>query len=314
MRKSNAGPTAPPRINSNTFRHISEERSQGHSLRKPLYEAIEQSLGGNKKVIAYFTSFTSPVIIDDQDADMIEETLQNTDMTGRELVLMINSGGGEGLAAERIVNICRSYSSGVFSVIVPKMAKSAATMICFGAKKILMSPTSELGAIDPQIPIRDEHGRIVMYCAAHEVLESYDDLLDSATKTRGRIEPYLQQLARFDARDIRRIVSAQDLSASIAVNCLRTGVLSGKSEKTIKTKIKPFLDPYYTINHGRPIYPDVAQATGLDIEVHDNTSALWRSVWDLYLRLNYFVSVSVDKVIESTNDLYTATIRTGGAQ
>jgi hypothetical protein len=38
-----------------------------------------------------------------------------------------------------------------FEVIVPHMAKSAATLICFGASCIHMGPTAELGPVDPQV-------------------------------------------------------------------------------------------------------------------------------------------------------------------
>jgi len=282
-----------------TFSRLSDEVGQGHSLRKPLYEAIQTGLGADKWLIAFFTAFNSTVMIDDQDADMLEEALQNMDMSGKQLVLMINSPGGDALAAERIVTICRSYSPAGFSVIVPKMAKSASTMICFGATKtIYLSATSELGPIDPQIPIRDDHGQL-MY---------------NATRSRGRIEPFLQQLARFDARDIRRIVSAQELAESIAVNFLKTGHMASFSDSAIKRKIKPFLDPHYTKVHGRPIYYDVAKRCGLNVEVFDLTSTLWQNVWELYYRLNYLLAASVDKVIESTVDLYTASIHRGQAR
>ena len=59
---------------------------------------------------------------------------------------MINSPGGSGLAAERMINVLRSYSGiGEYWAIVPAKAKSAATMVCLGASKILMGPASELG-------------------------------------------------------------------------------------------------------------------------------------------------------------------------
>src|SRR5713226_4749605 len=206
-------------LRSMAYGHVQEEVNQGHSLRKKLYEKIESDLGKNKRVVAFFMSFTWPVLLQDSDADMLEEALHNLKggLNGKELVLILNSPGGEALPAERIVNICRSFGNRKFSVIVPKMAKSAATMICFGADEIGMSQTSELGPIDPQIPIDDEHGHSTHYLAAHEILESYKELMDKANRTRGRTDPYLQQLLRFDARDIRRIVSAQQLSESIAV-------------------------------------------------------------------------------------------------
>jgi ClpP class serine protease len=128
-------------------------------------------------------------------------------------MLLLNCPGGDALAAERIVNICRSFSKdGKFSVIVPKMAKSAATMVCLGAQSIDMSKTSELGPIDPQIKVSEG-----VYYAAHEIIESYNDLIRKANTTKGKVDPYLQQLYRFDATQIRWIRSAQDLSKSIAV-------------------------------------------------------------------------------------------------
>ena len=240
---------------------------------------------------------------------MIEEVLQNSDMTDRELVLVLSSPGGEGLAAERIVNICRTYSRGSFSVIVPKMAKSAATMICFGAKRILMSDTSELGPVDPQVPIRDDSGKIIDYQAAHEVVEAYKELMMKANTTRGKVEPFLQQLARFDARDIRRIASAQKLSESIAIKSLKSGCLGKMSEAAIRAKIKPFLEPRHTISHGRPIYPEFAKQCGLTIDVIDATSQLWKSIWSLYVRINHLVSTTTAaKVIESQATHFVASV------
>ncbi len=240
---------------------------------------------------------------------MLEEILQNCDCPGKELVLLINSPGGEAFAAERIVNICRSFSPKGFKVIVPKMAKSAATMVCLGATEIGMSPTSELGPVDPQIPILD--GDEVRYLAAHEIIESYTDLFKKANRTKGRLEPFLQQLQRFDARDIRRIVSAQELSASIAVKSLKLGMLSRLTESQIKRKIAPFLNPAITKAHGRPIYHDVAEKCGLNVKLYDIKSDFWKQVWELYMRCNYVVSnasLRYSKMVETVEDYFVASV------
>lgn len=239
---------------------------------------------------------------------MIEEALRKYD-DDRELILIINSPGGEGIAAERIVNVCRSYSAGgKFSVIVPKRAKSAATMICFGAQQIIMSKTSELGPVDPQIVVSNDKGQPISVHAAHEIIESYDSLMATANKTKGQVAPYLQQLARFDARDIRRIKSAQDLSESISIKSLKTGVMSGMSEKAIAKKIRPFLDPKYTKMHSRPIYYDIAQTAGLPIKFYPPKSDLWRLVSALYTRLNHYCTNHASKVVETLDDVYVSQI------
>ena len=294
-----------PKAND-VFARLQIEANQLPPIRTDLYKRLEKELGGNKRVVSFFTSFRFPVIIDDSDADMLEETLSGTDLN-KDLVLLLNSPGGDALAAERIVNICRTFSKNGFSVIVPKMAKSAATMVCLGADKIIMSKTSELGPIDPQIVIY-ENGEPTRSQAAHEILESYNDLMNKASAAKGRIEPYLQQLARFDARDIRRIKSAQDLSEKLAVSLLKSGTLKHLTIVEIKKKIKPLIDPKSTGDHGRPLFCYDVKKCGLNIEEVDNGSAMWRIVWELYVRINHVTLTSTPKVIESLDKSYVSVL------
>src|SRR5712692_4482168 len=146
------------------------------------------------------------------------------------------------------------------------------------------------GGRSPQISVEDERGNIIKYQAAHEILESYNELMRKANTTRGNLDPYLQQLARFDARDIRRIVYAQALSESIAIKCLQSGPLHGRKYQQVRAKIKPFWNPKYTKTHGRPIYHDVATRCGLNIRLHELQEPLWQTVWALYVRLAWVVT------------------------
>ena len=180
-------PTSPLGDGDPTVVKLLRETRQSSQMRVPLLKRL-QALWGDRLVLVFFTSFSQPVIIDDQDADIIEGVLQKSDLR-RGLSLVINSPGGSGLAAERIINVCRAYSKGDFEVIVPKMAKSAATMICLGANKIWMSETSELGPIDPQV----RRGNRIT--SAHDIVTSYRELLQQAVTTTGKVEPYLLQLA-----------------------------------------------------------------------------------------------------------------------
>jgi ATP-dependent protease ClpP protease subunit len=294
-----------------TWNSVLEETTQGHSTRIYLYEKLEKQLDGKYVVVSFFTMFGHPrVLLHDADADMLEEVLQNLDIGNRQLALILNCPGGSGLAAERVITICRSFSKKGYTVIVPKQAKSAATMICLGATEIMMSNTSELGPIDPQISFDGKNTY-----AAHEIIESYEGLIAKATKAKGRIDPYLQQLQRFDARDIRWVKSAQQLSDSIAVKALQTGAMKGMSAKKIQSKIKPFLNPQFTKVHGRPIYHDVAEKCGLPVTVCDLQSEFWRTIWELYVRLNHAVSgYRGAKIVESRQDHYVAPIPGSGQE
>ena len=69
----------------------------------------------------------------------------------RPILLVLYSTGGVVGSAYLIGKLCREYSDGKFVVVVPRQAKSAATLICCAADEIHMGSLSELGPIDPQI-------------------------------------------------------------------------------------------------------------------------------------------------------------------
>lgn len=282
------------------FSEIMMEVDQYPSVRCDLIKKIREKLG--RTVVTFFTSFDYSVMIQDNDADMLEQVLQATDINNG-LVIIISSPGGLGLAAERIINICRSYSdTSDYWAIVPSKAKSAATLICFGAKKIIMSDTSELGPVDPQISLKDESGnsRIYSLCS---IVKSYESLFRSAVRIKqGRLEPYLQQLANYDHKDIAEYKLAIELSKDISIKALKTGMMRGLTLKKIENMIKIFLTPETTKTHGRPIYADDASKCGLNIESINVRDDLWELINKLYVRSNYYVSHKASKCIETAED------------
>jgi ATP-dependent protease ClpP protease subunit len=277
------------------YQQVATEQHQGHETRKKLFINLEKEL--NMPVVSFFTSFYAPVMIEDSDAQMIEGILQKLDLSNG-LALLINSPGGIGISAERIINICKSYSaSGEFIALVPGKAKSAATMICMGASKIYMSKTSELGPIDPQIQINKENKLINI--ALCNLVSSYKELFVNANTTQGNIEPYLQQLSNYDAREIKEFESAIELAEDVAVRALSAGMLNGKSKDEIREKIKIFLTPEETKSHGRSIFYEEAKKCGLNIDIMDLRSNIWKYAYELLVRTDNFVSTKVSKCIES---------------
>lgn len=289
------------------IQQVAEEQYQEHGTRRRLYLELEKRVG--LPIISFFTSFRYPVMLEDSDADMLEGVLQKCDLS-KGFALLLSSPGGSGLAAERIINICRSYSgTGKYQVIVPGKAKSAATMICLGGTKLIMRRTSELGSIDPQMVYAEE--KQVKRFSVYNIIKSYEELFSSAVKEKGNLQPYLQQLSNYDAREIAEFRSALSLSEDIAVKALKTGMLSGLSEKEIKKKIKDFLTPEKVKTHGRPIYAQNALNCGLNVEIKDLKEKFWSIAYELYVRLNNHVSTNkVAKCIESKD--YSFRAKAGG--
>lgn len=292
---------AKPTKNTNVHTQSMQEEIQGPETRKHLFEEIEKII--DRPIVSFFTSFLYPESIDDEDADMLQSVLSQLDLS-KGFALLINSPGGDGLAAERIINVCRSYSdtNEYWAVVVGK-SKSAGTMVCMGASKIMMAPMSELGPVDPQIfKIEDDQRKIF---SAHSLVSTYDKLFKGAARAKGNLQPYLQQLAHFDVRDIARYRSLIDLADDIAVKSLKNGMLSGTSENVIKNKIKVFLDPSAgTLSHGRPIYLDEAKSSGINIEELDVKSSLWGLLYELYVRTDRFVSRGASKAVESKQESF----------
>jgi len=246
--------------------------------------------------VAFYHSFVYEVMLVDQDVAMLEDVLMGTD-TQNGLTVIVSSPGGSALAVERLINVCREHSAGDFEVIVPKQAKSAATLLCFGANRILMSRTSELGPIDMQVYLRTQDGGF--YAPVDVILNSYETLLDQATKTEGRPDPYLQQLMNYDARLIEYYKREQALGEDIAVAALQQSMFSGKSRRQILRRIRPFIEPSETKSHGRAILIEQAKQCGLNVQEVPIHEELWEQIMELHVRADQYVSRDASKLIES---------------
>ncbi len=90
--------------------------------------------------------------IDTYDLDEIFEALQslNPDRS-KDVLLVLLSRGGSIKPAYQISKLCKSFAKEHFIAVVPRQAKSAATLIAIGADEIHMGPLGQLGPIDPQL-------------------------------------------------------------------------------------------------------------------------------------------------------------------
>jgi hypothetical protein len=117
------------------------------------------------------------------DADRIYRAITKLERSEKPLLLVLLSGGGESDAAYLIGKLCREFSNGKFVVVIPRYAKSAATLLSCAADEIHMGNLSELGPIDPQInkmpalglknAIEHIAGLMKMYPEAAEMFAKY---------------------------------------------------------------------------------------------------------------------------------------------
>ncbi len=116
--------------------------------------------------------------------------------------LLLASPGGDGGAAVRLARMTQAACRELV-VIVPEMAKSAATILALGAHTIVMGPTSDLGPIDPQILV-SERG----FVSAKDLIEAVNSALDDVATRPDTYPLHAAMLAGIDSTAVQFARSA----------------------------------------------------------------------------------------------------------
>lgn len=130
------------------------EEGNQKSVKQLILESIQQELSKNNDI---FCKYHVLIQFDDTtmkrvDADNIYTSLKSIPSDSKkDILLILYSFGGDIASAYLISKLCREFTKEKVIVAIPRLAKSAATLICCGADEIHMGSLSELGPIDPQI-------------------------------------------------------------------------------------------------------------------------------------------------------------------
>jgi ClpP class serine protease len=136
----------PVRFRSPLYEALNSKRYQ----RQDLIRSIEEQTG--RRLAVYFANAEHhAAAISQTDIAPLQDLL--FDCEGRcDLDVLLQSPGGDIDSAEKLVYMIRERVASL-RILVVERAKSAGTLIALAADEILMSSTSELGPIDPQVTI-----------------------------------------------------------------------------------------------------------------------------------------------------------------
>lgn len=198
---------------------------------------------------------------------------------GDPIDLLLHTPGGDIDAAEKLIGLVRSATTedGQFRVIIPDYAKSAGTLMALGANEIVMSDSSELGPIDPQVLSRDGNGSDVVYSVL-----TYLDAYDAAEKALQSAPDDLTAritFEKFDPTIVRKFQSVKERARSFAENQLKR---RGKNFSAIANEL---MDINKYQSHGQMIGWESAEEMGLTITYIPSTDLVWRKYWSLYCHL-----------------------------
>src|SRR5882762_10076051 len=130
------------RFSSGNFDELAAER-------KNQLKRISALRGRDVLVFAADINKSIPQISIDY-SDLLPFTDQLSNLTGKQLDLILETPGGSGEVAEDLVKAMRGRYQDL-AVVVPGYAKSAGTIMAMAGDEILMGPHSGLGPIDAQI-------------------------------------------------------------------------------------------------------------------------------------------------------------------
>ena len=261
------------------------------SVRTPLYAALNSDRYHRQdlireiqnksefRLICYVSS--SSCLIEHDDAIYFRDLLHRIG-NNENIELMLHTPGGDIDAAEKLILMIRDkIGNGRFRIVVPHRAKSAGTLMVLGADTVVMSDTSELGPIDPQVRIPDKDGGH-KWVAAQNYLDAYAEHAktlnanpndNAATMMLAKLDPVLRQTC----------LAVMDRSRKLAENLLKQGrILSDPTSWTLTAS--ELIDTKRWRTHSQVIsWRDAKdKKIGLRVNYIHPHDSLWQQYWKLY--------------------------------
>ncbi|VVE30886.1 hypothetical protein PMO31116_03603 [Pandoraea morbifera] len=192
------------------------------------------------------------------------------------LTLILHTPGGVTTAAQTIVSYLLSKFAHI-EVIVPTFAMSAGTMIALGSQKIVLGRQSQLGPIDPQMPV---NGKFV---SAQAIVDQFNRAREEILKNQTAAHVWAPILQTIGPALLHEATNAIDYSKSMVRQWLAARMFSGDSAADDKAKAAAdhFGDASNHKDHGRRIDRDEASKF-VSTEALEDNQALQEVVLTTY--------------------------------
>ena len=194
---------------------------------------------------------------------------------GAPLDLMLTSIGGDGETALRMASMCHGERED-FRIIVADMAASAATLLSLAAETIVMSDTSALGPIDPQVLMQKR----LQYIPAKDIVAIVEDLEERTKENPQAFELYVSLLADIDAIIYQTAKAAIRRTEELVPELLRLqqNPPSAEAINGIAQQLQSHAMHSATIGHQH------AKQLGLPVLYMSSQSDEWDMLWRLHAR------------------------------
>lgn len=244
---------------------VNEMRQLLINQTSPLIKELEKKR--DSTVIVYFFDVLHRTVDDFQnhitDLQEKKELKENID-------ILLHSGGGFIDPAYHVTKILNKATTGKLTFIIPRYAKSAATLMACGGDEILMGSVAELGPLDPQIEFPD--GMRLSALSVRATLK----MLDEAIK-ENNIEIATILASRLNALHLGEINSSLAISKKYLEEILKQRMFKDQRQNKKISEIAKTLTEGYT-HHSYVIDLKEAQHLGLTVNMlaDDEEKLVWR--------------------------------------
>jgi hypothetical protein len=212
--------------------------------------------------------------------------------------VIIDSYGGDADAAYHMAKIIDAHFKGNIKYVVPRFAKSAATLMVCGGNKVVMGETSELGPLDPQI--RQDDGSYISAKAVQATLDLIKQHLKEGDKHGLELATILA--SRINPLVLGQYESSIGIAKEYQRELLSMRMLKDKKSEEVDKIVQRFATGY--THHSRVITcKEAKEIFGEDnIEILASSSPEWNLIWEFYLNnKNIADLLSVLKNIDQFN-------------
>jgi Serine dehydrogenase proteinase len=193
------------------------------------------------------------------------------------LTLVLHTPGGVTNAAESLVAYIQS-KFGYVETVVPTLAMSAGTMMALSSKVVVMGRQSQLGPIDPQMPVA---GRFV---SARAVVEQFDRALVDIKADLTTAHAWAPLLQTMGPALLQEAQNALDYGESMVARWLTASMFAGLPDAEARgaAVARHFNDATTHKSHGRRIDRAEAHGHGVATEELEASQDLQEAVLTAY--------------------------------
>jgi hypothetical protein len=226
-------------------------------------------------------------VVDDLEFYIREKGLQE----GRDVCVVLHTWGGDADAAYHIgVRLQNLIKDRKLVMVVPRLAKSAGTLLACAGDKIYATPITELGPVDPQVLIPST-GR---YVSARRIGDSLRQAIEIIEKTKTSSQQVIQAIfSNIPIAEMGHFESLLSHVKSLLEEILVKRMGKDQSSERI-AEIAERLTKGYEY-HGKVLHVDEVSMIGLSIEVLEGDKL--DTVYELYRRIKGLFDM-VNEIIE----------------